>query len=484
MKAAATLLERRRAGVLLHPTSLPDATHGALGQAARNFVDWLQVGGFTVWQVLPLGPVGADRSPYFARSNHAGDPGLVDLSTLVGEGLLESERLHSAPRAACLADAARRLQQPGPWRAAYERFCAQAAHWLPDYALFMAIQLEESGRPWWEWPQALRDREGAALQQARLRLALEIAGIEAGQYCFYTQWAALRRYASERGVRFFGDVPIYLAPDSVEVWAHRELFELDASGRSTAVAGVPPDYFSIDGQCWGNPLYRWDAHSRTGFRWWLARLRAQFALYDLVRIDHFRGLEAYWAVPVGAPTAATGEWRTAPGAALLAAAQEAFGRLAVVAEDLGTITPAVEALRDGYGLPGMRVAQFGFDGSEANVHGLHHWTANTVGYTGTHDNDTTVGWISHLDGATRQWVADYVGAAPDDVAVGLVRAVLGSVATLAVIPLQDLLGLGSEARMNLPGTINDNWRWQFAWQEVPAGLADRCRHWNQLYGRV
>jgi len=478
------VLNRRRAGVLLHPTSLPDAQYGALGQAARNFVEWLRVGGFTVWQFLPLGPVGSDRSPYFARSNHAGDPGLVDLATLAQDGLIAHDRLGAVSRDELLAEATLALQAPGPRREAYETFRAEAAHWLPDYSLFMAVQARESGRPWWQWPEALRDRNAAALRKARRELAVEIARIEACQYFFYTQWGALRRYAADRGVLLFGDVPIYLAPDSVEVWAHRKLFQLDDAGLPTAVAGVPPDYFSVDGQLWGNPLYRWEEHQRTRFQWWIERLRAQFALFDLVRIDHFRGLEAYWAVPAGAPTAATGEWRKAPGEALLAAARKAFGTLEVVAEDLGVITPEVEALRDGQHLPGMRIAQFGFDGADTNVHVLHNWTANAVGYTGTHDNDTTLGWFRHLDGDARQFVADYVGTSQDDVVIGMSRAVLASVAQLAVIPMQDLLCLGTDARMNLPGTIEGNWLWKFSWHEVPSWLADRCLGWNHLYGRV
>ena len=275
--AVLPVFDRRRAGVLLHPTSLPDAAHGALGQAARSFVDWLVAGGFCVWQFLPLGPVGADRSPYFARSNHAGDPALIDLETLASVGLLDAARLDETPRAALLSAASAALHAgSGPMRDAFVRFKLDGAHWLADYALFTAIQERETGRPWWEWPAALRTRAPAALGRARAELAAAIAEIEACQYFFYAQWQALRGYAAARGVRLFGDVPIYLAPDSVEAWGHPELFQLDASGRLTAVAGVPPDYFAADGQLWGNPLYRWEAHLATGFAWWLERLRAQF----------------------------------------------------------------------------------------------------------------------------------------------------------------------------------------------------------------
>ncbi|MEI8297878.1 MAG: 4-alpha-glucanotransferase [Pseudomonadota bacterium] len=483
--AVLPVFDRRRAGVLLHPTSLPDAAHGALGQAARSFVDWLVAGGFCVWQFLPLGPVGADRSPYFARSNHAGDPALIDLETLASVGLLDAARLDETPRAALLSAASAALHAgSGPMRDAFVRFKLDGAHWLADYALFTAIQERETGRPWWEWPAALRTRAPAALERARAELAAAIAEIEACQYFFYAQWQALRGYAAARGVRLFGDVPIYLAPDSVEAWGHPELFQLDASGRLTAVAGVPPDYFAADGQLWGNPLYRWEAHLATGFAWWLERLRAQFELFDLVRIDHFRGLEACWAVPAGAPTAVSGEWRKAPGRALLAAALQAFGSLAVVAEDLGVITPEVEQLRDEFGLPGMRVAQFGFDGDGRNLHAPHNWIARCVAYTGTHDNDTTAGWLTHLDEYARGRVADYLGTSPAEAVDALTRTVLASVAGLAIVPMQDLLGRGSEARMNTPGTLEGNWEWRFTWQEVPGWLGARCRYWNQLYGRL
>ena len=475
------ILARRRAGVLLHATSLPDTEAGALGQAARSFVDWLAAGGFSVWQLLPLGPVGADRSPYYGRSNHAGDPGLVDLTELGAAGDGTNAR---ATREEQLREAGRKLLEPGgPQAADYSAFLAREAFWLEDYALFTAIQARESGRPWWEWPESLRRRDRAALAAVRTELAAEQAAIEAGQYFFHVQYRALKQYAAGKGVYLFGDIPIYLAPDSVEVWVHPELFQLGADGRPTAVAGVPPDYFTVDGQLWGNPLYRWEEHERTGFSWWIERLRAQFDLFDLVRIDHFRGLESYWAVPAGARTAAAGEWRPASGAKLLARAREVFGRLDVVAEDLGVITPEVEQLRDSFGLPGMRVAQFGFDGNSANLHLPHNWTARSIAYTGTHDNDTTAGWFGSLEPNLRAAVADYLDAAVADVVPAMTRTLLASVAGLAVVPMQDLLGLGREARMNTPGTVTGNWSWALAWSLVPAGLATSCRRWNELYGR-
>jgi len=480
------VLGRRRAGVLLHPTSLPGAERdGALGAASRRFVDWLVDGGFTVWQLLPLGPVGSDRSPYFARSNHAGNPGLVELAALEHAGLLPPAHARGdATHAQCLARAANvLLAGRGPARDAYEAFVAQERHWLPDYALFTAIQAREHGRPWWEWPAALRDRDAATLATAREELADAIACVQAEQFFFQTQWRELRAYANGRGVRLFGDIPIYVAPDSVEVWANRALFQLDERGLPLAVAGVPPDFFSADGQLWGNPLYRWAEHERTGFAWWLGRLQAQFAWYDLLRIDHFRGLEAYWSIPYGEKTAKRGEWITAPGEALLARASERFAGLELVAEDLGVITPEVERLRDGHALPGMRVLQFGFDGMAGNVHALHEWTPNNVGYTGTHDNDTTAGWWAGLQGAERARVNAYLDCDDDRVVDAMVRAVTASCVRLAVMPLQDLLRLGTEARMNLPGTTESNWAWRFEWSAVPADLAGRCRERNALYGR-
>lgn len=486
-------LERRRAGVLLHPTSLPGAARdGALGATARHFVDWLAVGGFGVWQLLPLGPVGPDRSPYFARSNHAGNPELVDLGALAENGLVEPGAWRASggadarqAHAAALAAATRRLlASRGELRDTFDAFRARESHWLEDYALYTAIQARESGRPWWDWPAPLRLREPDALAAARTALAADIDAIAAGQCFFHEQWRELREYANARGVRLFGDVPIYVAPDSVEVWAHRELFQLGADCLPTAVAGVPPDYFSKDGQFWGNPLYRWEEHERTDFAWWRERLRAQFALYDLVRIDHFRGLEAYWAVPANAPTAATGEWRRAPGGALLARVRREFGRLEVVAEDLGLITPEVERLRDDFALPGMRVLQFGFDGSADNVHVPFRWTELTVGYTGTHDNDTTRGWFESLGAAERERVLDYLGTSAEHVVHALIRLALASVARLAIVPMQDLLGLDSQARMNTPGTTAANWAWGFEWEQVSPRLGDRCRRWNELYGRL
>jgi 4-alpha-glucanotransferase len=455
------LLQQRRSGVLLHPTALP-AQQGALGSAARNFIDWLAAAGCSVWQLLPLGPVGADRSPYWVRSDQAGNPQLIDR--------------HEAP-------------DPNAARAQFADFCAAQAGWLEDYALFVALSRAHDGAAWWTWATELRDRDATALAQARVRLGAALHALRVEQWQFARQWAALRDYAHERGVQLFGDLPIYVAPDSVATWVQRGQFQLQASGEPAALAGVPPDYFSADGQLWGNPLYNWQQAEADDFAFWRQRFAAQLQRFDLLRIDHFRGLAAYWSVPAGASTAREGRWVDAPGAALLARLRAAHGGLPVVAEDLGLITPEVDALRREFGLPGMRVMQFGFDGSPDNPHLAHNYTRFTVVYTGTHDNDTTLGWYRSLDAGTTRRVEDYLGCASaqlpaEQMPTALLRAALASVAVLAVAPLQDLLGLGSEARFNTPGTVIGNWSWQFASGALTARLAEQLRAMNERYGRV
>lgn len=480
-------LPRREFGVLLHPTSLPGAREsGALGRAADYFMDWLVHAGAGVWQVLPLGPVGDDGSPYFARSTRAGNPHLIDLELLAEAGWLDSrprgdvpfERWHSdGLRAACAA----LLRAPTRAREAFDAWVLAEAPWLEDYALSVVLRERHGGAPWWQWAPPLRDRAPGALADVRRREAQAIAAVCAEQFFFHQQWQALRARARARGLRLFGDLPIYMAPDATDVWVHRELFDLAPDGTPLRVAGVPPDYFSVDGQRWGNPLYRWDVHERTGFRWWVERLAGDLALCDLVRIDHFRGLEAYWAIPADS-SARAGTWEPAPGAELLAVARAHFGDLPLVAEDLGVITPAVDRLRTDFGLPGMRVLQFGFDGDPANPHLPHNWQSDLVAYTGTHDNDTLSGWIAALDESTRARVEAYAGSA--DLHAGLLRLLFASVARLIVTPMQDLLQLGSDARMNTPGTVTGNWMWSMAWEQVPPDLAGRLRAVSMRYGRT
>jgi 4-alpha-glucanotransferase len=451
------VLERRRAGVLLHPSALP-GERGVLGRAARNFIDWLAEAGCTVWQVLPLGPVGDEGSPYWVRSDHAGNAALIDRDEAA---------------------------DPTHERGDFDGFCAAEAGWLEDYVLFTALSRAHANAPWWTWSEGLRRRERAELAAAHARLAPELHALRVAQWQFARQWQSLRDYAHARGVRLFGDLPIYIAPDSVATWSQPWQFQLAADGRPAALSGVPPDYFSADGQLWGNPLYDWQQAGRDGFAFWRQRFAAQLARFDLVRIDHFRGLAGYWSVPAGAATARAGAWQAAPGAALLAALRGEAGSLPVVAEDLGVITPDVDALRLQFGLPGMRVLQFGFDGSPGNPHLAYNYTRDTVAYTGTHDNDTTAGWFAALDAATAARVTLQLGdgtqAEPHWAAI---RAVLGSVAVLAVMPLQDVLGLGSEARFNVPGTVAGNWGWRAPAATPGPAAAARLHALVSAFGRL
>ena len=442
------VFDRRRAGALL-PLS---ALEAPLGRGGRAFVDWLATAGFSVWQILPVGPTGADGSPYWVRSDRAGNPAFLDPGEL-------------------------------PDTPADAPFLADSAAWLPDYTLFEALTRAHGGAPFWDWPAELRDRAPEALAAARTAHAAELAALTGEQYAFHVQWERLRDYARGRGVRVFGDLPFYVAPSSAETWANRALFQLTASGAPAMVGGVPPDYFSELGQLWGNPVYDWHAHRREGYRWWRARVRAQLSRMDLLRLDHFRALAAYWAVPAGAPDARGGAWHGAPGMELLTRLREEFSDLPLAAEDLGVITPDVLALRDGFGLPGMRVLQFAFDGDAANPHRPYLHERASIVYTGTHDNDTTLGWYSHLDAASAARVDLYLGSAAGAIAQALIRAALGSVARLAVVPVQDLLGLGSEARLNTPGTASGNWSWRLPPAALTADLARRCAELNAVYGR-
>jgi 4-alpha-glucanotransferase len=490
---SAMALGQRSAGVLLHLTSLPQVRgRGVLGASAHRFIDLIAEGGFGVWQLLPINPPAEDGSPYYSRSVHAGSTGLIDLGELEARGWIRSDtREHAGETAQALRR--RKLlealigfenEATGADRDEYEAFMISHRSWLIDDALFLALKAEHQGLPWWQWNTPLRDREGQALAGARERHHAAIEQFVFEQFLFDRQWRALQEHARERKVRLFGDLPIYVAHDSVEVWAHRENFQLKPDGSLAAVAGVPPDYFSADGQLWGNPLYDWPRMRADGFAWWIARLRTQLERFDLLRIDHFRGLESYWQVPADARTARGGKWVPAEGAALLERFAQVFGGLPIVAEDLGVITPEVEALRDRFGLAGMRIVQFAFDASAANPYLPHNHTINSIVYTGTHDNDTTLGWYSRLDSATRGRIAEYLGVNDPRVPESFIRVALASVARLAVIPLQDLLGLGSEARMNTPGTIAGNWSWRFEWGQIPADFAARWRHLNSLYGRA
>ncbi|QQS55293.1 MAG: 4-alpha-glucanotransferase [Candidatus Competibacteraceae bacterium] len=485
-------LDRRRAGLLLHPTSLPGGHgNGDLGPDAYRFVEFMAACGFSVWQTLPLGPPHDDLSPYSAQSVHAGNPRLIALDPLIEAGWLPADQ---GPRAGeegwnyrqrRLSEAYQGFQRHGgAEQEAYAVFQRQHKYWLDDYALYQAIHAAHQRRAWFDWPVELRDRHAKALATARQQYGIAFEQCKFEQFLFYQQWESLKRFANDRGILVFGDIPLFVGYDSADVWARRDAFQLDKEGRRKVVAGVPPDYFSATGQLWGNPHYAWDKMRADGFTWWKERIRTQFTQFDLLRIDHFRGLEAYWEIPAAAETAINGCWRQAPGHELLEALQEEFGRLPLVAEDLGIITPEVEALRDTHGLPGMKVLHFAFGGGADNPYLPHNHVINAVAYTGTHDNDTTMGWFQQLDEPTRTHLFDYLGGGPERMPDLLVRTVFASVARLAVIPMQDLLELGSEDRMNRPGVPDGNWRWRFHWEQIAPHVADHYQHLMHLYGRL
>jgi 4-alpha-glucanotransferase len=467
------LLAERRAGVLLHPTSLPGpGPRGTLGADARRFADWLQAGAFTVWQTLPLGGTDAHGSPYALRSAHAGDPRFIDAADLEGLAELPSGIDAFGARDARYASFAA-LASPEQQHA-FAQFVNAHRRWLEPFALFELLSDRFGQSPWWQWPAPYRDRDAAALRECRAASREPLRALLFEQYLFELQCAALKRYANARDVHLFGDLPFYVDRNSVDVWWERHLFALDASGEPLAVAGVPPDYFNADGQHWGNPLYDWQAMQRDGFRWWLERIGTQLARFDLLRIDHFRALESYWAIPAGATTARSGEWLHAPGDELLTALRGRFGETPLVAEDLGLITDEVRALRDRFDLPGMVVLQFAYDGSADNPHLPEHHVRNAVVYTGTHDNDTTVGWYASLTAREREVLHERLGTTPPMPEL-LIDAAYASNAALAIIPMQDLLACDSSARMNTPGSASGNWQWRFAWSDVPPSLAATCR---------
>ncbi len=484
-------MQRRRGGVLLHPTSLPGpARLGTLGTQARRFVDWLHLSGMSVWQMLPLNQTHPGGSPYQCLSVHGGNVQLICLEQLHSWGWLDDPRedphsyrnpFHCAPLQRAYvgfcqqADASQQVH--------YQDFITRQAYWLDDYALFLAIKSEHHGAPWWEWAPELRERCPTALAAVKQRLHEVLEQHRFSQYVFYRQWQELKTYAHQRGVLLFGDMPIFVAHDSADVWARRELFDLDDSGRALTVAGVPPDYFSSTGQRWGNPHYNWAEMQKQGFAWWIERLTSALELLDLIRIDHFRGFEAYWSIPAQADTAMHGHWVQAPGAALFHRLKEHFGSLPLVAEDLGIITAEVEALRDEFGLPGMKILQFAFGGDATNPYLPHHHIENCVVYTGTHDNDTSVGWFDSCTAPCREHALDYLGQPREPMPWPLIRCALASTARLAVIPLQDLLSLDTAHRMNTPGTVTDNWSWRFRWEMIPADLESRLRQLLHLYGR-
>ena len=491
----------RSAGILLHPTSLPGPYGiGDFGESAYAWIEALARAGQSWWQVLPLGPTGYGDSPYQLFSAFAGNTNLISPDNLVQEGLINRGQIEGVRlrpervdygavvefKRALLMEAWQGFKAGrAPFlRPQFETFCAEQAAWLDDFALFIALKDAQEGRSWQDWPEELVLRRPEALVRARRELEDVINHHRFAQFLFYRQWGSLKNYANARGIKLIGDIPIFVAGDSADVWANPRLFLLDERRRPKFVAGVPPDYFSATGQLWGNPLYNWSALKETRYAWWVARFRATLAQVDLVRLDHFRGFQAYWQIPAGMPTAEVGDWVEAPGADLLATLRAELGSLPIIAEDLGLITPEVYALRDQFGLPGMRILQFAFGGAAEDRFLPNNYIHHTVVYTGTHDNDTTLGWYAAITDRERRHLHEYVGCDHcRDVAWDLIRLAWASVADFALAPLQDVLSLGPEARMNTPGRAGGNWAWRFTSDMLEGQRLDRLGHLTRLYAR-
>ncbi len=492
----------RASGVLLHPTSLP-GPHGSgdLGPEAYHFVDWLVAGSQRLWQLLPLAGIGPGNSPYMSNSAFAGNVLLIDLAELQQQGWLDAADLAPVPgllaeaveyavvhpfRMERLAKAAARFAAAGTpaQRDDYALFQRQHASWLADYALFMALCEHLHWRDWCEWEPGLAHRDAVALGAARLKHAARIEFWQFCQWRFYRQWEKLKAYAHGKGVEIIGDTPIFIAYLSAEVWANQHLFDLDEAGRPRVVAGVPPDFFSATGQRWGNPLYKWAEHAKDGYAWWVERIRRTFELVDIVRIDHFRGFAGYWEIPAGEPTAVKGQWVPGPGEALFKAIARALGPMPIIAEDLGVITPEVDALRKKFAFPGMRILQFAFQADASDRFLPHNHEPDTVVYTGTHDNDTVAGWWAAATEHERHFARGYLATDGHDMPWTLIRAAMSSVADTAVHPMQDVLALPADCRMNFPGQESGWWRWRFQWSQVQPWHAGRLAELCRLYGRL
>ncbi|MDR0993468.1 MAG: 4-alpha-glucanotransferase [Verrucomicrobiota bacterium] len=504
----------RASGVLLHPTSLPGPYGiGEMGPEAYRFADFLQATGQRLWQILPLGPTSFGDSPYQTPSTFAGNPLWISFDLLIQDKLLTKAALKKFPAfpedavdfgpvIQARMDVLRKVcdgfekKASAAMKAEFVAFCERNAYWLEDYALYTALKDAHGGVAWTEWESEYAKRSPLAMQQARETYAHQIHGAKVMQYLFENQWRRLRAYCEERQIKFVGDLPIFVAHDSADVWANPTLFYLDPDGQPSVVAGVPPDYFSETGQLWGNPLYNWEAHRAQGYDWWAARLRRVFEFVDIVRIDHFRGFEAYWEIPGDAATAINGKWVKGPDRHLFDVLFERMGPLPIIAEDLGVITPPVEELREHCGFPGMRILQFAFGGDERAVEFRpESYPAHCVVYTGTHDNDTTVGWFhSHSgEGSTRteeqieaehRLILDYLRTDGHEINWDLIRLGAQSNADTFVVPLQDLIGLGSEARMNTPGVASGNWQWRFRWEQLNDAIRDRFAHITRSTGRT
>lgn len=495
----------RAGGLLVHPTSFP-SPHGIgdLGDGATNFIDFLVSGKQSIWQILPLGPTGYGDSPYQCFSAYAGNPLLISPDHLQRAGYLPEPLPEEPPpfpadrvdygwvidwkeRLFNLAFDRFLIEPPAGKTVALEVFCQQHAAWLDDFALFMALKArykDVEGGVWNTWPSDIARRRPAAMKRWSLELAAEIKLEKFKQFLFFEQWLALKKYANERRIRIVGDVPIFVAFDSADVWANPEIFYLDEDGAPAIVAGVPPDYFSATGQRWGNPLYRWDLLAQSDYAWWAGRLRMTFTQVDVVRIDHFRGFDAYWEIPAAEPTAVVGRWVKGPGAPFFDAMRASLGELPIIAEDLGVITPAVEALRDQFAFPGMKILQFAFGGERNSNFLPHNFGRNCVVYTGTHDNETTAGWYGNVGVDEQDHVRRYVARDGSDIAWDMIRLAYASVADTAVAPLQDLMSLGNEARMNFPGKSGGWWTWRYTPEMLTRLMAQRLSEISELFGRA
>lgn len=494
----------RSSGLLLHPTCFPSRFGiGELGSQANRFIDFMANSQQQFWQVLPLGPTGYGNSPYASYSAMAGNPLLISLEVLQDQGWLDESDLANPPefpadwvdfdrviafKTPLLQKACDRFkhQAAAEQQQKFAEFCQSKAYWLDDYALFMALKAEHNGASWHTWAPELARRKPEVIEQSRQRLSAEIFYHQYLQFEFFQQWAEIRRCANDRGIEIIGDIPIYVAHDSADVWANPENFSLDReTGEPKLMAGVPPDYFSATGQLWGNPVYNWEHLQQTGFAWWIRRFEAMLDYVDLIRIDHFRGFEAYWAVPQGSETALNGEWIKAPGIEFFEALNQKLGKLPILAEDLGVITPEVEALRDRFEFPGMKILQFAFGSDPGNSFLPFNYTRNCLVYTGTHDNNTTVGWYENLSDYERQQVLDYLGGvSADGIHWDLIRMALSSIANQALIPVQDLFGLGTNTRMNFPSKAEGNWGWRYRFNTLNDEVGEKLKRLTHLYGRA
>ena len=495
------MVEHRRAGIILHPTSLPGPDGiGDLGPDAYRWVDFLYDSGCSLWQVLPLGPTGYGDSPYQCFSAFAGNPYLISLTMLLDLGLLKLDDLSFRPgfprdavdypavmewKQKLLQIAFKHFQKTRrrALREEYEKFCEDHAFWLKDFGLFMAVKSFFGGISWQDWPKEVRLREVSFLVDFEREHPESISYNYFLQFIFNRQWSALKKYANSKGIQIIGDIPIFVSLDSADAWSEPELFYFNKDRRPTAVAGVPPDYFSPTGQLWGNPLYRWNAHKKDGYHWWIRRIKSNLAQFDFLRLDHFRGFAGYWEIPAGKPTAEIGKWVKGPGNSFLKSIQESLGNLPIIAEDLGEITPDVIALRDKFTLPGMKILQFAFSTDSEDPFLPHNYPVNCVAYTGTHDNDTVRGWYDSAPETERDFCRRYLSRSGMDISWDMIRSVWASVAKMSLAPLQDFLSLGSEARMNFPGKLGGNWTWRMAANVMDESLQLRIHEINQLYGR-